>query len=140
MDIALPAIDTRTNADAGVKMPVILPNGQTYMQADGKTPVSLTLLGADSQVYRDASLAMARKRVERRQNQGTIEEQMAEAEADAVSLLVAATNGWDGVIDSKGKPVPLTPEAARALFVKYPAIRDQAEAFVNTRANFTPRS
>lgn len=140
MDIALPAIDTRVNADAGVKMPVTLPNGTTYMQEDGKTPVSLTLLGADSQVYRDASMTLARKRLERGQNQGTFDERVAEAEADAIGLLVAATINWDGINDSKGKLVPVSPEAVRFLFVKFPAIRDQAEAFINTRANFTPRS
>jgi hypothetical protein len=136
----LPAIDTIPAATSGVKMPIILPNGSTYMQSDGKTPRSLTLLGADAPAWRAASMEVTRKRVDRGANNDGFEQRMADAEEDALSVLVAATVGWDGIVDSKDKPVPFTPENVRQLYTQYPAIRDQAEAFIGKRANFTPRS
>lgn len=140
MDIFLPAIDTVTGAESGRQMSVILPNGQTYMQADGKTPVSLELRGADSKVLRDFNRELTRKRVDRGVAQGTFEERMAEAEDDSIGYFAAATLGWSGITDSKGKAVPFTVEAVKVLYAKFPAIRDQVEQFIGTRANFTPRS
>jgi hypothetical protein len=110
------------------------------LQPDKKTPVTITLLGSDSAEYQAVARAQVSKRVSRGREQGAPEDMIAEAEADAIALLVAATTGWDGMATANGDPVPFTPANATMLYNQFPAVRDQAEAFVRDRGNFTSSS
>jgi hypothetical protein len=143
MDIALPAVDTRTLAEQGVKVPVLDLTGNPLLNAKGE-PVSLFLLGSDSKQYRSASRALARNRLKRAQtnkSKGAVsDDQLDAADADEVELIVQCTVGWEGIIDSKAKPVDYTPEGARWLYTTYPVIREQADKAIVDRARFTTPS
>lgn len=55
-------------------------------------------------------------------------------------FLAEMTLDWTGVCDLSGTPIPVSQEAARALYERFPAIREQADTFVATRGNFTASS
>jgi len=124
--IMLDTFDTRTRAEAGVEMPVKLPDGTPAEDTQGK-PVVITLHGTDSQACRQA-LDSLHARLEAPQTDPDPDQ----AEVD---ILAACTKDWRGFRDATG-PVPCTPENARRIYADYPVIREQAAAFITERANF----
>ena len=139
MDFNLPGMDTRTLSEEGVDMQVKSLQGEHLKDADGK-PVTLKLLGPDSDKYRAMTRQQVRKRFSRAAGADATKDTFAEDEADALNILVACTVGWSGVNTTKGEPIPCTPDTVRALYTNFPAIRDQADVFMATRANFTKAS
>lgn len=137
MDIALPQLDTKTLADQGIVVPLNDLAGNPAVNPSGE-PITLTLYGADSEIYRKASRVLARKRVERAQKGGTAvtDEAMDQAEADAIELLVGCTKSFSGFVDSKGKPVEFSAAAVRHIYTAFPAIRDQADRAIVDRTRF----
>lgn len=140
MDFALPGLDTRTLSETGVDMPVKSLQGDAMKDKDGN-PVTLKLLGPDSDRYRSMTRAQVRKRIQRASaGVAAPADSYAEDEADALDILVACTVGWSGVNTTKGEPIPCTPETVRALYQGFPVIRDQADVFMASRVNFTKAS
>lgn len=139
MDFNLPGMDTRTLSEAGVDMQVKSLQGDILKDKDGK-PVTLKLLGPDSDKYRALTRAQVRKRFQRASSPDATKDTFAEDEADALEIMVACTVGWSGILTTKGEPIPCTPETVRALYTNFPAIRDQADVFMASRANFTKAS
>jgi len=139
VDFNLPGMDTRTLSEEGVDMQVKSLQGEVLKDADGK-PVTLKLLGPDSDKYRAMTRQQVRKRFQRAAGADATKDTFAEDEADALNILVACTVGWSGVNTTKGEPIPCTPDTVRALYTNFPAIRDQADVFMASRANFTKAS
>lgn len=139
MDFNLPGMDTRTLSEAGVQMQVKSLQGDILKGKDGQ-PVTLTLLGPDSDKYRAMTRAQVRKRFSRMSASDAAKDTFAEDEADALEILVACTVDWSGILTTKGEPIPCTPETVRALYSGFPVIRDQADVFMASRANFTKAS
>lgn len=141
MNFDLAEIDTKTLSDSGKDMivkhigldkPVLAKNGK---------PVALTLLGPDSDVYRQQTRLQVKKRLDRAtdtKSLGSID--LEEADNDGLNLLVACTVGWKNVFDTAGKPVEFSKDAARELYTKYPVIREQADGFVVDRVRFIAAS
>jgi hypothetical protein len=145
MDFGLDAMDTRTMSEAGVPMTVIrIDDGGplTVRINDKDVSVRLHLLGKDSATYRRHLNAQVRKRVDRQakaQAAGKMVETgnvLEEADTDALDMCVACTVKWEGVVDRNGALVPCTPDAVKSLYAQFPAIREQAEAFISNRSNF----
>lgn len=137
MDFNLPGIDTTELAAKGVPVALKRVDGSPLLNALGE-PVKLVLLGMDSPAYTKASRELARKRVERAQQGGKSinDDALDAAEQDAVDLLVACTTGWEGVLDSKDKPVPFTTEAVRTFYQRFRPAREQADGAIVDRTRF----
>lgn len=135
MDFDLPGMDTKTLSEEGVAMPVKnLTTGEPMVGKDGK-PVTITLLGPDSIVWRKQTRQAVRKRL-KAVSAGTDADTFDADEAEAVDMLARATVAWTGICTTKGEPIPCTYETATALYAAFPVIRDQADNFVSLRLNF----
>lgn len=129
------SLDTSGLANQGAVLELRDANGAPIQKTDG-SPVTITLLGADS----DVAVRHSNGVMNRRLAQGPRAKLTAEAlEADAVALLVKCTAGWDGVgIDED--ETAFTPEAAARLYHRFPAVREQVDVFIADRSNFLPPS
>lgn len=142
MKFDLEAVDTKTLSEKGVVMEVLaVSTGKPMLNRHGK-PVTLTLLGPDSDIFRTETRAALRDRLNRVPELDKLDaatRTMREAEATeeaAKRILVKLTVGWSGILDEKGEDVPFSPEAAAALYEQFPVVREQADSFVNDRARF----
>lgn len=129
------------NVNAPKKMPIENPStGTSIRDKEGKESF-LMLMSNDSAV------AMARKRQSRKrlfdqvQKGKKINYSVEQAEEDDIELLVALTKDWYLVDPETGDAIdfPFNEENARTLYSSPDMVwlRDQAEAFVSERANFT---
>lgn len=136
MDFALPQFDTAAIADEGAVMTLYREdNGAVALDKDGK-PITITLLGSDSAVYRKAQ----NKNLNRRLAKRNVKLSAEELQAESIETLAACTVAWSGFFDKAGQPIACNAEAARALYTRFSAIREQADNFVNDRANFLQKS
>ena len=105
---------------------------------DGDEPVTITLAGKDSQRYRTAQRIISNRNIRQgRKIVPTVES----FEADAVEILVACTVAWSG-IEVDGKAVMPTAENARKVYSdpRCAWLREQVDAFIDDRANFSKAS
>jgi hypothetical protein len=142
MNFDFAQIDTRKHSETGMALTIRKPDGSVLNDSDGN-PVSIMLLGPDSSKYRQVTRDSVRKRLAQRAagNAAPVSDaDIEEAERDAIELLVACTVSWQGVRTPQGEVIPCTPDNARALYVGYPVVREQAESFIANRVHFTPAS
>ncbi|MEQ8347096.1 MAG: hypothetical protein RIB84_21215 [Sneathiellaceae bacterium] len=139
-DFALDGFASTDDAAAGAVLQVRRDDGAPALAKDG-TPITLTLMGADSprfqRVMQDFQERLLKELSRTGRRGGVPQEELADR---AVKALAVVTLGWSGILDRAGAPVPVTEGHAAALYRAYPSIREQADRFVNDRANFTPRS
>lgn len=121
----------------GVPMELRHPQtGAVLLTADG-APITITLLGRDSESYREVERAQQNRRLKDaargRRNQMTSEQ----LEAEHVELLVACTVGWSGLV-LDAKTLEFSASAARRLYDdgRFGWIREQVETFIGDRGNF----
>ena len=131
----LDVIDTKTLSEAGASMPVRALDGSPLRNSKGE-PVEIVVKGPDSADYARLVRAQIKKRMAR--SGLPTDEQSLEDEADLVTLLATCTLGWNGVLDKGTKePLAFSMDACRQLYQNFPVIRDQVDAFIASRANFT---
>lgn len=130
MDIT--AFDSTGPANEGAKMEVRLPNGAPALKPDGE-PVTITLLGKDSDTYQRASNALTNRALRARGQQPVTAES---ALTDHINILAKVTTGWDGLTED-GAPLPFSEDNAKKLYRIAPALREQVTEFVNDRGNFS---
>ena len=99
-------------------------------------PVTIHLAGQDSEAYRKAERAASNRRLSMRSGKRITAEEL---EAEVIDTLARCTLGWAGIV-SGGEPIPFTGGAAAKLYAQHRWIREQVEAFVASRENFTPAS
>ncbi|MBP1179969.1 hypothetical protein [Methylobacterium sp. PvR107] len=130
-------LDTIASADAGVKMELRHPGtDEVLLQADGVTPVTLTLLGQDSKAYKHAERRAADRRMARQAERGgRVALTSAALEEDQLNRLVATTTDWSG-IRWGGVDQPFNADNVRAMYKTWPWALEQAVAFQEKRANF----
>jgi hypothetical protein len=124
------------NPEAGMPLELRGPDDAQLFNDDG-TPMTLTLLGADSDVAVRARNANQNRRLQ----QGPRMKLTAEGlEADGASYLAKLTVGWN--ITLGGQKPPFSYEAAVKLYAnpKLAFVREQADAFIADRANFLKAS
>lgn len=135
MDFDLPELDTKQNSEAGVAVPIrSLVNGLPIVK--NGVPFTLTVLGPDSKAYREA---MAKQRAADFQAQ-LLDDKSVDEEKSASDFLASITTGWTGVFDAAGNALAFNREAVAAMYLKYPAVRDQVDRFAGNRANFIAAS
>jgi hypothetical protein len=103
------------------------------------TDISITVLGRDSDIYRQLAANQSRKRLGKMAKAGRVTAgtmSLDEFENDAMELLVACTTAWEN-ISIDGVPVEYSKESARRVYKEYPFIKEQVEAAITDRANFS---
>jgi hypothetical protein len=141
MKFDFPEVDTRTLSNEGVTMNVRRLNSDQPLIARNGQPVTLRLLGPDSDVYRSATRAQVQKRLSRADNTKKLSEvDFEEYERDSLDMLAAVTVGWENVLTPDGEPIPFSTENVRSLYAAYPVVREQVDAFVANRAHFLKAS
>ncbi len=142
-DFCIPELDTTTLAEEGVAVALKTLAGAPLLNAK-KDAVGLILYGADSSQYRKAARKQARSamaRAKARKDEAEVtDEALDQAEADSLAVIVACTKGWFGVLDSKGKAIPFTPEGCAEFYRRFPPAKEQADAAIVDRARFMKAS
>ena len=128
---AIAGITTTNDANVSQNMTVKAADNTTALNVD-KTPITIDLLGLDSDAYKKAKRENQRARLGRR-NPGKITPE--ELEEEGMNLMVAVTVGWT-FKDAAGNAIPCNAQAVRELYQTYPDIMEQADAFVSDRGNF----
>lgn len=143
--MSLTSLNTASTANAGVVMPVLHPTDRVplfYGEGDNRKPVTITLLGRDSEQFiraERASRKQVREALVRRQPYSPADEDRAADQA-----LAACTVAWDGIpagwLDGSTDETPVEHSAASALKLYGNSgvrwLRDQVDEFIGERANF----
>lgn len=115
-------LKTKPLHDSGAEMQV--------KDAEGKeTDFYIRLVGVDSGKWREIKRKLERKALDASFNGD-------DPNIDAAEYIAEATLDWRG-LESDGKPVPFSHQAALDLYRNAPYICDQADRFIAKRANFT---
>lgn len=131
-------LDTATLANEGAVLHLIGPTGQPLFQDDGETPVTLTLLGEDSDVVIKANNEAANRFL--RSLGGGAQTVTAEvSKANEIKKFAAATVAWAGIEVDK-KVLDCNAANAAAVYRRFPWIADQVRHFIADRANFLKAS
>lgn len=131
MDLSV--LDTRKAAEEGAKLQLRHPVDDTPLTGDKGEPITITVIGTDSQTFKRAMHAQADRRINKPNSRRVMT--MQSVEDDSINLLVAATIDWEGIVVD-GKELPFSNENAHALYERFPWIREQVNIFVGDRANF----
>lgn len=144
----LGAIDTVEASERGAWLHVKGIDGRPLLVRGA--PVKLRLGGPDCDRYRlalhrateasKAALDTWQKAADAARNSGADVPLQPDLRDITARFLAEMTLDWSGVCDVSGVPVALSQDAARALYERFPAIREQADSFVATRGNFTASS
>jgi hypothetical protein len=111
--------------------------------ADGK-PVTITLLGRDSDVFLKAERIIRNKRMDLLKKGGKFS--AAEEDEEACETLARCTKAWSGIptgwIDGKADPAPAecTFSNAAKLYGRMRWVREQVDEFIGSRENFLKAS
>jgi hypothetical protein len=133
---------TKKKASDGAKMTVINPQtDKPLIDPETDQPVTITLIGADSDEYKRILHAQQNKVLKQASRTGKLAKTAESIESDALELLVKSTKGWEGISietaeDGKAIPLPFNEANARRLYETVPFLRDQASDFINDRNNF----
>ena len=100
--------------------------------------MTLTLLGKDSKVLRAIQLDRTQAALNRMQRRGADAPVASEIIDQSMDDLVALTIGWEGFTDDDGSLIPFSKDAVKKIYndPELPWIKEQADKFVNDRANF----
>lgn len=131
-------LDTRRAADEGAVMEVRHPVTNEVLKQDNGEPVTITLAGRDSDRVKRLQRATLDRRLAggRRRNLSFTAD---EIDKNRLEELVALTLGWSGIV-LRGSLIEPTAENARDLYQTVDWVREQAEEFVDDRANFLKAS
>lgn len=118
--------------EEGVAIPIKQKNGEPYLAADGKTPVTITVLGSESKAVRRAEARQTRRAV-RGQHQDIDEDTILANRAERCAAAVVA---WHGFEDDHGKAIPCTPDNVKTFLTAAPHILDQVQRAVDGGVRF----
>ena len=132
MDLA--NLDVKAAADEGATLHLEHPTTGELLFADDekKKPMTIKLVGTDSQIYNDILQRRARKQVNKRRPDKI---DVAEARRKGTELLARCTLSWNNILNG-GKNTKHSYEAAVKLYEEFPWIREQVDRFVGDRSNF----
>lgn len=135
----LKSYDITAQAEAGADLELMLPNGTAVIDEKTKRPVTIKLLGVDSRKYQDLMHKVANRRMSRRAKSRKALTSSEEVDSDQLELLVKMTVDWFGLV-LDGKPLEFTEENVRMVYTQFAWIREQAEDFIQDRANYLGES
>lgn len=136
--MAIGKYDTRKVANEGVELTLLDPETLDTLFCADKTPMTIKLLGVDSDRYRKAEHEITDRRLS---IGGKRKVTAKEIEQGELHKMVAVTVEWNIEIED-GKKLDREPDAAmvREVYTNYPWVRAQVEEFVNSRSNFVKAS
>lgn len=133
----LSTLDTAELANQGALLELRDPAGNPAVNDDG-SPVTITLLGEDSDVVTQISNRNANQFLRGASAGGqAVTAEM--SRTNEINKFAKATVAWHGV-GLDGEDLKCTEENAKALYRRFPWIRDQVRTFIGDRANFTKAS
>lgn len=137
MDLA--SLDTVKKSSSGTFMPIKHPvTDEVVMDEATKKPVAICLRGLDSPEYAAAQFRMADRRISKAVKKGRVDANAMRAEDvynEQLDLLLDCTVGWEGV-QLDGVTLEYNRDNARKLYLRLPFLREQAQTFIENRANF----
>jgi len=132
----LSQFNTQEKSEKGAKLHLAGPDGTLLYDEESKEPVTITLMGADSNLFTSARHQMLTKRLKKqlgRRNQLHLTAE--EMDNETLDILVKCTLSWEHIVVSAARP-PCTAENVRNLYRTYPWIREQVDEFIGDRSNF----
>lgn len=134
MDLSHLNTKQASNQGAWLQLRNPVDNSPLFLDSENQKPMRIQLLGTDSDVYRKHSRANTDKRLANAVGIGSkLKITTALLEAEALELLAAITVQVENLTD---EGATVTVDSVKQLYQKYPWIREQAEAFIEDRANF----
>lgn len=127
----LKQLDLTQAADQGATVELYHPVTQEVLTHKDK-PVTVTVLGADSTVFKSELKARTRKALG--QNKKS-KPDLDKAERENAELLAKCTQSWYG-IEEDGKRLDCTFENAVRVYLTYPWLAQQVDEAIANRANF----
>lgn len=115
--------------EEGATVPIHDKRGEPYLAADG-SPLTITVCGPDAKRVLAAVDAQTRRILKQRRAEPTPEE-IRQRRIETAAAAVIDWHGWE----ADGRPLPCTPENARAV-LSAPHVLAQVEAAVNAHASF----
>ena len=130
MDLA--TLDSVKAANEGAAMEVLHPTSNVPLKDDQDNPITITLIGQDSdKVKKRQRLEMNKRLKAGRRSTMTAEE----LEEQGLELLAFCTVSWNG-IKLDGQLLDCTADNAMKVYKRVPWLREQVDSFVGDRANF----
>jgi hypothetical protein len=139
MAFDLAEFDILALSEQGTPMALIHPHTRLPMIDDDKTPLTISLMGRNSDAFRNTMREIQAARAER-QARGTAPDPELREQED-ILLLVACTTDWTlKILD--GKPFPCTPPNIRKLWndPRFRPLREAGLTHVMNDANFFRKS
>lgn len=132
----LSTLDTAAASNEGATLELRGPDGNPVLQ-DDQSPVSITLLGEDSDVVTRHNNVIANQYLRSGLGGPAV---TAEASRDnEISKFAKATVRWSGIVVD-GKELDCNEANAKILYRRFGWIRDQVRAFMGDRARFLQAS
>lgn len=133
-NLDLSSLDTVAACDKGAKIELRHP------VTNEPLGVFITVLGRDSQAFRDHMRTaindrLRRESVAKRRGREPDLMTVEVGEAEAIDLLVVCTVGWEGVT-YKGQPLEFSVPNAKTLYADLPWVRSQVDAAIGDLENF----
>jgi hypothetical protein len=125
-------LDTVDAAEKGAVMEVLHPTDNVPIG------MTITLVGVDSDVYRKTVNKSIDKRLQRMRPGQSFPFSAEEQEENGLNLLASCTLAWEGVVVD-GEELPCTKENAKALYRRFPWLKEQVDMFIGDRSNFLRR-
>lgn len=125
------SIDTRGANNKAAVLILTHPLTRKPLLTDDNQHVTISLLGADSDVSEKMQRGTQRRRLKNLNVKMTPEE----LEEESLSLLVALTVEWQNV-GKNGVELECTPDNVRMIYTERPWVRKQADAFVGDLSNY----
>lgn len=130
MDLA--TLDITKAANEGAVMEVRHPAAGTVLKDDAGEPITITLIGSDSEKVKRRQRVELNKRLKSGRRQAMTAEELDEQGLD---LLAFCTVSWTGIM-LDGQVLECNHGNAVAVYQRLPWLKEQVDTFVGDRANF----
>jgi hypothetical protein len=130
MDLA--TLDITKAANEGAVMEVLHPVEGTVLKDDAGKPITITLIGQDSEKVKKRQRVEMNKRLKGGRRQTMTAEEL---EEQGLQLLAFCTLSWSG-IKLDGQDLDCNAANAVIVYQRLPWMKEQVDAFVGDRANF----
>jgi len=112
---------------------IMHPANEVPLLGGDNAPVTFSLLGIDSDEYRASQRVITNKRLSRKNKFKITAEQL---ELETIEVLAACTVSWSDNFEVDGFAYHFSKENAKALYERFPWVREQVDEFIGERANF----
>lgn len=131
----LQQFDTKTRSNEGVAMELRDIDGE-ICRTEAGDPVTITLLGVDSDKYQRAEAKVADARLkDSMRSGGRSGLKTSDLNESRIHLLALCTLAWHGITEG-GEPLPCSEQNVKRVYEDFPLIRNQVNAFINDRSNY----